>query len=74
MSWPCGVLEALGDQEDGVSLEGHLQDGGGLGLEQQVEVIQVQLQGRVRGQEHKSGRTVAGRLDRTFHDGFSRLV
>lgn len=74
MSWSCGGLEVLGDHEDGVSLEQHLQDLCGLGLEQQVEVIQVQLQGRVSGQEHEGGGTVAGRLDRTFHVGLSRLV
>lgn len=74
MSWPSGVLEPLRNHEDGVSWERHLQDRGWLGLNVQVEVIQGQLQGRARGQEHHRSELDAGSLYRPFQVVLSRLV
>lgn len=59
-------LEALGDQDDGVSSERHFQDGGRIRFQQQVNAIQRQLQGRTSSQEHHRGELFIGRLNWGF--------
>ena len=66
LSWLGLCHESFGDQEDGVFLERHLQDRGGLRLQQQVDAIQGQLQGRAGGQEHHGGERAASGLGGRF--------
>ena len=66
LSWLGLCHESFGDQEDGVSLERHLQYRGGLWLQQQVDAIQGQLQGRAGGQEHHGGERAASGLGGRF--------
>lgn len=70
LSWLGLCHESFGDQEDGVSLERHLQDRGGLRLQQQVDAIQGQLQGRAGGQEHHGGGGLGGRFQLGLSQGF----
>lgn len=50
-----------------MSRERHLQDRGGLGLQQQVDVFQLKLHGAAGGQEHHGGERVAGGSGGRFH-------
>lgn len=69
-----GGLEFLGDQQDGVSLERHLQDRSGLRLQQQVDAVQGQLQGAAGSQEHHGGERAAGRPGGLFEVGLSQRL